>query len=88
MFGVQVINNGTLVSSNNRAMFDTNGDPVTIATEKVLYVRTDEDGQADVDFQLGTDRKQDVTISAVGQSKVVSAYAGETLSGNQLVKAE
>ena len=46
------------------------------ATDKTLYVRTNVDGQADVDFQLGTDRKQDVTISAVGQSKVVSAYSG------------
>ena len=79
-------NVGILVSPNNRAMFDTNGNPVTIATEKVLYVRTSEEGLADVDFQLGTDRKQDVTISAIRQSKAVSAYAGETASGNQLVE--
>ena len=78
-------NAGTLVSSNNRAMFNSNGSPVTMATEKVLYIRTDENGRANVDFQLGTDRKQDVTISAVGQSKKVSAYAGESVSGNQLV---
>ena len=78
-------NAGTLVSSNNREMLDANGRQITEATDKTLYIRTDENGRANVDFQLGTDRKQDVTISAVGQSKKVSAYAGESVSGNQLV---
>ena len=81
-------NQGTLVYRDNRKILDTNDQPVTMDTAKILYVRTDEDGQADVDFQLGTDRKQDVTISAVGQSKVVSAYAGAAVSGNQLVNPE
>ena len=52
----------------------------------MLYIRTDENGLANVDFQLGTDRKQDVTVSAVRQTKTVSAYAGESVSGNQLVE--
>ena len=84
--GGRAPNVGTLVTSNNREMFDTNGNPVTIATEKVLYIRTEGNGLADVDFQLGTDRKQDVTVSAVRQTKIVSAYAGESVSGNQLVE--
>ena len=79
-------NTGTLVTSNNRIVRDANGDPVTMATDKVLYVRTAESGIANVDFQLGTDRKQDVTVSAVRDSKVVSAYAGDSVSGNQLVE--
>ena len=79
-------NTGTLVTSNNRIIRDTNGDPVTMATDKILYVRTDQNGIADVDFQLGTDRKQDVTVSAVRDSEVVSAYAGDSVSGNQLVE--
>ena len=78
-------NAGTLVSSSNRRMLDANSQPITKATETVLYIRTDENGRANVGFQLGTNRKQDVTISAVGQSKKVSAYAGESVSGNQLV---
>ena len=78
-------NAGFLVSPNNRKILDANGTRLTTATGKTLYVRTDVDGKANVNFQLGTDRKQDVTISAVGQSKVVSAYAGEAVSGNQLV---
>ena len=78
-------NAGTLVDASNRRMLDTNGNQETMATGRTLYVRTNASGQADVDFQLGTDRKQDVTISAVGKSKVVSAYAGDAVSGNQLV---
>ena len=78
-------NAGTLVTSSNREMLDANDQPVTMATDKILYIRTDENGRANVDFQLGTDRKQDVTVSAVGQTKTVSAYAGDSVSGNQLV---
>ena len=84
----RTINNGILVSSNNRRRLNSSGRQLTRATDKILYVRTTGSGQADVDFQLGTDRKQDVTISAVGQSQVVSAYAGTTASGNQLVTPE
>ena len=89
--GYLVFNNaseGTLVDSSNRKRLNANGGQLTTDTSKTLYVRTDASGRADVDFQLGTDRKQDVTISAVGQSKVVSAYAGDALSGNQLVNPE
>ena len=89
--GYLVFNNaskGTLVDSSNRKRLGVNNSPLTMDTSKTLYVRTDASGRADVDFQLGTDRKQDVTISAVGQSKVVSAYAGDALSGNQLVNPE
>ena len=78
-------NDGILVTSNNKEMLDNNGQRIMEATDKTLYIRTDENGQANVDFQLGTDRKQDVTVSALGQSKTVSAYAGESVSGNQLV---
>ena len=78
-------NAGTLVESNNRERLDANRKQLMMDTAKVLYVRTNEEGRADVDFQLGTDRKQDVTISAVRQSEVVSAYSGDALSGNQLV---
>ena len=82
-------NAGTLVvDTSNRRMLDTNGNQETMATGRTLYVRTNASGQADVDFQLGTDRKQDVTISAVGKSKVVSAYAGDAVSGNQLLTPE
>ncbi len=81
-------NAGTLVESNNRMRLNSSGGELTEATDKVLYVRTDPEGKADVDFQLGTDRKQDVTISAVGQSKVVSAYTGTAAGGNQLVEPE
>ena len=77
-------NAGTLVDSSNRSRLDANRNQLTTDTNTILYVRTNASGQADVDFQLGTDRKQDVTISAVGQSKVVSAYAG-AVSGDQLV---
>ena len=78
-------NVGTLVTPNNRERLNANGGQLTTATGKILYVRTNGSGQADVDFQLGTNRKQDVTISAVRQSKVVSAYAGVAASGDQLV---
>ena len=79
-------NVGILVDSSNRKRFAADGiTQLPMDTAKILYVRTDDDGQADVDFQLGTDRKQDVTISAVGQSKVVSAYSGAAFSGKQLV---
>ena len=77
-------NAGTLVSSNNRERLDSNGLQIPADTAKTLYVRTDKNGKADVDFLPGTDRKQDVTISAIGQSKTVSAYTGSG-SGNQLV---
>ena len=76
-------NAGTLVDSNNRKRLKADGTALTTATEKILYVRTNASGQADVDFQLGTDGKQDVTITAVGLSKVVSAYAGA--AGKRLV---
>ena len=79
-------NNGFLVSSSNRRILNANGQRITRATDKVIYVRTNIAGLADVDFQLGTDRKQDVTVSAVRQTKTVSAYAGESVSGNQLVE--
>ncbi len=78
-------NAGTLVEPNNRERLDANGLQLTTATAKVLYIRTNASGQANVDFQLGTDRKQNVTISAVRQTKTVSAYTGTALSGNQLV---
>ena len=77
-------NAGTLVSgSDNRKRLNSDGTELKTATDKILYVRTNVSGQADVDFQLGTDRKQDVTVSAVGKSKTVSAYAGT--AQNQLV---
>ncbi len=79
-------NNGFLVSSSNRRILNANGRRITEATDTTLYVRTDTAGIADVDFQLGTDRKQDVTVSAVRQTKTVSAYAGDSVSGNQLVE--
>ena len=84
--GGRTVNSGTLVTSAYRERLNANGAQLTTATDKILYVRTDENGRATVDFQLGTDRKQDVTISAVGQSKVVSAYTGTAGSGNQLVE--
>ena len=77
-------NAGTLVTSANKERLD-DGVQITADTAKTLYVRTNSSGQADVDFELGTDRKQDVTISAVRKSKTVSAYAGDAISGNQLV---
>ena len=79
-------NLGILVTSNNRPILDANGKEVTMATDKTLHIRTNTNGLADVNFQLGTDRKQDVTVSAVRQTKTVSAYAGESTSGNQLVE--
>ena len=79
-------NDGILVFPNNRERFAADGiTPLPMDTAKILYVRTDVNGQAGVGFQLGTDRKQDVTISAVGQTKVVSAYSGAAFSGDQLV---
>lgn len=81
----RTVNSGMLVDANNREKLDANGSQLMTATAKVLYVRTNSSGQADVDFQLGTNRKQDVTISAVRQTKTVSAYTGTAISGNQLV---
>ena len=78
-------NAGILVTSNNRRMLNANNQNLTMATGKTLYVRTNASGRADVDFQLGTNRKQDVTVSAVRQTKTVSAYSGTAVSGNQLV---
>ncbi|MEG9862443.1 MAG: FlgD immunoglobulin-like domain containing protein [Parvularculales bacterium] len=78
-------NAGTLVTSDNRVRVDAFGAPLTTDTAKVLYVRTLIHGNANVDFQLGTDRKQDVTISCLGQRRTVSAYAGEGAYGGQLV---
>ena len=79
-------NTGTLVDSSNRRILDANGNPTAMDTATVLHVRTAASGIANVDFQLGTNRKQDVTVSALRQSKTVSAYAGESVSGNQLVE--
>ena len=81
-------NDGFLVDRNNRRKLNSDGSFKQSDTAKTLYVRTEESGRAVVNFQLGTDRKQDVTISAVGQSKVVSAYTGTAASGNQLVNPE
>ncbi|MYK19286.1 T9SS type A sorting domain-containing protein [Candidatus Poribacteria bacterium] len=77
-------NTGTLVDSNNRERLDSSGSQITSDTAKTLYVRTSETGVANVDFQLGTDGKQDVTVTAVGKSETVSAYT-EASTRNQLV---
>ena len=69
---------GTLVDSNRREK------TVQAETGKTLYVLTVDD-KANVKFQLGTDRKQDVTVTAVGRSKVVSMYAAVPGAGKELV---
>ena len=83
--GGRTVNAGILVDSNNRARLNPDGSPLTSDTAKTLYVRTGNTGVANVDFQLGTDGKQDVTVTAVRQSETVSAYAETFTSGNQLV---
>ena len=80
-------NAGTLVTYENKEKLKVDDTLQKNDTAKILYVRTNSAGKADVDFQLGTDRKQDVTINAAGRpSKTVSAYAGTAGSGNQLVE--
>ena len=50
-------NMGTLVTSNNRLSRGPDGAALTTDTAKILYVRTDSDGVADVGFEFGTDEK-------------------------------
>ena len=83
----RTINNGTLVSSNNRAMFDTNGDPVTIRPQRRYSMCGPmEMVKPTLTSSLGLTGNRMLLLVAVGQTKSVSAYAGETLSGNQLVE--
>ena len=79
---------GELVDSNNNTNNKqrvANGAPVTADTAKLLYVRTDATGVARVNFQFGTDVKQDVRVSAVGKSEIVSAYTDTVASADRLV---
>ena len=81
---------GILVDANNRERLDANGDQLKQASGDVLYIRTNtkNDGNAIVDFRVGTDGKQDVTVSAVRQSEVVSVYAETFSSDYRLVSPQ
>ena len=83
-------NAGTLVDSQNRYTYNANGMRI-ITTEptdtgKLLYVRADVNGVANVNFQLGTAGEQKVTITSVGISKEVSAFT-EAISGLRLASS-
>ena len=77
-------NLGTLVTSANRERI-VNGTQLQTDTDTVLYIRTDANGRATVGFQPGTNKKQDVTVNAVSQSKTVSVYTGTSVSEKALV---
>ena len=79
---------GILVGSNNRVQLDTNDNVITGAppvTGKTLYVRT-VDGTATVNFILGTAGEQEVSVTAVGQTRKVSAYTEAAGSGLELIE--
>ena len=49
-------------------------------------MRTDDSGVANVDFEFGTNEKQDVTISTVGLTKTVSVYTESPDDGPQFTQ--
>ena len=78
-------NTGTLVTSTNRLRLKTNGGPLEGDAAKILYVRTNS-GVANVDFEFGTNEKQDVTISTVGLTRMVSVYTESPDAGPQFTQ--
>ena len=61
---------GTIVDANNNEILNRDGSAITEVTDKILYIRTGTSNVV-VGFQIGTARKQEVTVSAVGMTKVV-----------------
>ena len=78
---------GTLVGSNNRVQLDTNGAEITSGADKTLYVQTTgTTGTATLNFLLGTAGEQEITVTAIGQTKKVSAFTSAATSGLQLIR--
>ena len=85
-------NSGTLVSSMNALIRDSNNRIVTAGERSPQYVRTDSRGKASIDLRLSSAGTQTVTVSVVDTSDAtfeslktenVEAFAGSR-AGNQL----
>ena len=77
---------GTLVGSNNQEQLDASGNVIMSDTGKTLYMRTGTSGTATVNFILGTAGEQKVSVTAVGQTRRVSAYTEAAGSGLELIE--